>query len=709
MLIHTTPTNRTARSRLKMMAAAAPLALVIAGLHPASALAQTAEPDTGKATAVPEVIVTAQRREESMQKSPVAVSAFSSASLTKAGVFDVLDLQKLVPSLVIGGNNQQGETPIAIRGISGSTAGIGSENPVAVYINGVYIGASSGAVFEFGDIDHLEVLRGPQGTLYGRNATGGAISVFTRQPTPDPAGEIVASYGSFNTAHLTGWYSGPIADKVQLEVSGFYARTDGWETNLYNGEKVNGTQDYGLRGAVKFVPNANLDFTVAADWGHQEDPAAFHSNSPGPFSWNTVNVNDPVRSDRDLGGVSGTLHDNLGFATLTSISAYRTVDTNYDSDSDSLPTEVYQSPIFITEDQVSQELRLASNDTGPFTWIAGLFYFNSFSTFNYSPLHLGSVYAADSATATTNSYAGYAQADYHPIKPLTLTVGLRYTVDDKQYFLVNRFPNVHGVDTIPPTNEHATFPAFTPRFAANYQVTDDVMVYASATRGFRAGGFNLTASSPAFAPEYVWSYEAGIKTDLFDHKVRLNLTGFHYVYDNLQVRQLPAPGVSIVLNAASAKVDGVETEFEWIPFAGLRFSADGSYLDAQYQKFSESGTNLAGNYLNRAPKLSGSLTGDYSFNISNAGLADASVTYSGQSKEFFNEFNVPLLEGKGYADVDARLAFTPSGTDGLTFSLVGKNLTDERHLTNGLQLASIYYDVTVNEPRSFMVEVRKRF
>lgn len=702
------------RHILKNSAAGLPLVLTLCTLTPIAAHAQQANAPAAAGPSAPvqqvgEVVVTAERREQSLQKVPVAVTALSGSEIAKAGVADITELKNTIPNLVISGNNQQGETPIAIRGISGSTAGIGSENPVAVYIDGVYIGASSAQVFAFADLDRVEVLRGPQGTLYGRNATGGAIGVFTRQPTASLQGEVSADYGSFDTARANGWVSGPVTDKLQFETSAYFDHTDGWEENLYNGRYVNGATDYGVRGALKYLATDSLAVTLNFDVGHQEDPAAFHSESPGPFSWNHVDVNEDVKSLRDLGGTSVTVKYVMPLATLTSITAYRQVSVNYNSDSDALPKQIYQSPIFINQSQESEELRLASNTEGPVSWIAGFFYFHEFATLGYDPVHLGAVYAIDNANATTDSYAGYIQADYHPIRKLTLTAGLRYTEDVKSYFISNSFPNALGQPTIPPSNENGDFGAVTPRFAANYQLTDTAMLYASATRGFRAGGFNLASDYGAFKPEYIWSYEAGVKTDLFDHRLRLDLTGFHYDYSNLQVRQLPAPGVSVVLNAASAEADGVELESTWIPITGLRLTADASYLDAHYVKFTENGESLDGNALNHAPRFTGSVSADYTWDVSRVGRFDVTGTLGGQSKEYFNEFNVPRLEGKGYIDLDGRIGYQPPGDYGLSISLIAKNLLNERHLTNGLQLASIYYDVTVNEPRSLMVELRQKF
>lgn len=708
---------------------------------------------------IADVVVTASRTgAAALQKVPIAVTAFSADRLEGSQVSNIKDLVQLTPSLNVG--QVTASAVVYMRGIGSSNVFGGSDPSVTTQLDGVYIARAFNQFQDFVDIERLEVLRGPQGTLYGRNAIGGTINIITKKPTNTFTGKVQASYGNYDA--FTGGFhvAGPLVeDKVMASLAGSYIRRDDYFENLVAGRP--GTQNAdrgGLRGQLRITPSDRVELITRADWakGNERFDSYDHllvqyrpgGANPVPLAnsivgdFHKVALNSPQFNKTKFWGISQEVNveltDALSFKSLT---AYRksSYDLRVDSDgTELLAAEAGQAE---TSRQFSQEFNLTWNSER-FQGVLGAFYFHDKTSTdlfanNYASPSLPAAAAFRIATTPdsfTDSIAIFAQGTYKVTPDVGLTLGLRYTRDKKkieQNF--NRISFVTNASTpgFPFVAElKRTDDAFTPKFGIDWQVTPDVLAYASVTRGFKSGGTSIFANNLAdlsFAPETIWAYEGGIKSDLLDRRLRVNLSAFRYDYKDLQIQSLVAPGVVAIRNAADARIWGGEVEMTAKPVRQLTLTANYALLSAKYRSFTNASVpnqlvpfvtgdprfnpatrtyNASGNRLNAAPKgqFSGSAT--LNFDVAGGNLF-LRGEYFHQTRVFYDASNAPIFAQKPYDLVNASIGWTSPDKD-WTISVIGKNLANEEYLVtiaaNGLVPAGL-----AGAPRTYALQVVKTF
>lgn len=668
-----------------------------------------------------EVVVTAERRSASAQDVPITMNAFSADMLQRAGIENSNDLQRLTPGLVISGIQMQFQP--YLRGIGSENISVASDSTVAVNIDDVYIARPAAAAQEFYDIERIEVLKGPQGTLYGRNATGGAINIFTRDPDQffSAGGDIEIG----NQAHtrVRATINGPLSEKVSARLSVLRIDGDGFYTDRVSGrDDIAGEDVLGLRAKLlyKVSDRTRLDFgfdylsdesaktAILTPELRDGDPIAVAAGGnidrSDPFNvW--LNVL-PIEENESYGGSIKLTHD-LGAMTFKSITGARRSETFFAQDIDNTDNDFLQQFVSANSTSFSQEFQLSGETEGGANWVAGLFYFHEDADSNLDiRIAGGAVTVQPIADLTSVAYAAFGQITWPIGERLELIGGLRYSFDEKEQdltFLTNGVPEY--------LSDKKDWSAWTPRAGLRYQLNDDVNLYFTASRGFRSGGFNSFSNQrEPYDPEYIWSYEAGVKSELFDGLARLNAAVFYYDYSDLQVTQYAgATALGSIVNAADAEITGTELDLIVAPFDGLEVNIGVSYLDATFDSFVTvdpdnplvGDQDLSDNKLPRAPEWTGNVGAQYSFNAGSHGSVVVRADYAYKSDFWFDAFNRHYVSQDSYGLVDARIAFDhSSGSWGV--ALYGRNLSDELYATNAIRNAGLFGTVKVlGTPRTY--------
>lgn len=689
-------------------------------LNPAAVLAQeSVAPATGQEQAsegLQDIIVTAQRRGENLQRVPIAVSAVSSEKLAAAGIAGTGDIKLAVASA---------DVPVAsgfaspfIRGVGSKFIGPATEGAVSTYVDNVYIGNSVASVLSFNNLARVEVLKGPQGTLFGRNTTGGLISVVTRDPTDHLQLDARLGYGNYDTVTGDIYVGGPVAAGLKADLAAYVKRQgEGYGTNLFTGEEVGKTyHDYGVR-SKWIIGDGPLTVKLTADYsdlktsayvqrialGHTA-PAAYAAGvNYGGSPWDTDLTISPLITTKS-GGVSAKADWELSPAfTLTSITAWRKSRYHNVFDGDITRTVARIIDSTQVDEQFSQELQLLSGPASPFTWVLGTYLYDAKGRFDPNILFLdGPARAApgpfngvaQNITVSEQkvfSIAPYAQATVEILEGTRLTLGARYTYEKRQQDGVSRSFSPTGAQmgptlTTPAANKEITANKLTWRIALDHQFGPDVLGYVSYNRGFKSGGSNATQVTAAFyGPEELDAYEAGVKSTLFGRRVRLNGAAFYYDYKNVQVASV-AGGILNIYNAATARTYGFELELDAQVTSQLRVNAAYTYLDAKFVDFPAAQTNAvnpaggvtqsfqsaAGKKLPNAP--TGVIVGGATYTIP---MGPNSLTLNGNVYHSSSYFTEPdnFRSQRAYELYNASVEFTFH--DRWSISVWGKNLSNE--------------------------------
>lgn len=655
-------------------------------MAPASAMAQ----ETATISALEEIVVTAQRRAESVQDVPIAISAFSSGELERRNISEALDLIQYVPNLT-GSNNTGLGTANAyyLRGL-GNTESIATfDPPVGTYIDDIYVSRQNGNNFSFFDVERVEVLRGPQGTLFGRNTTGGAVNVILKKPGEDFGGFAEASYGRFDRIGLRGSIDLPLSASFKTKLSAYFNDDNGYVKNVTTGERLNDVRNYGMRAAVQ--ANVTEDLTWDLAFVHTRDKSSnilnFDCNPAnpadcdgrfvttglrknfgagatqytglvagfgGPAAGTLVGIQGPkanlplgndVKSIMLTSNIGYTFGDNGNFEAITGF-----IDMSQDFNLDFFDGRAGPSVVFVTgpgglptvngisttppnvvanpavrgfatggfaitnegsHKQFTQEFKLSNSAfDGQLEYVTGLFYINERNKTDFADVFTVAptfkVLLADRLVGnTTKAWAGYFQADFNVTEMIKLTAGIRYTDEKKDVTIADNRPFcASGTSTVGgavcmttaavaaagvPTEQNAKL--WTPRVAINVTPTDDLLLFASVTRGFKSGGWNARSTAPnlllPFAPEKVWSYEAGWKSQWLEDRVRFNVTGFYMKADDFQVPSAflnPATNALtfITRNFGALRNYGAEIELQVVPTEGLTMFANLGLQKAKY-------------------------------------------------------------------------------------------------------------------------------
>lgn len=612
-------------SHFTAAASAAIVSALLAGA-PATAFAQDSsagqsspesKPSDGN-VALDEIVVTAQRREQKAQDVPIAVAAFSSEQMSKMGLASSNDLPTIVPGLA------NAPTPIRtylyLRGIG--TNSLSSAPSVLTYVDGVYQPFNP-AASDYSGVERIEIAKGPQGTLFGRNATAGVIQITTANPLNWQGLDMQVGYGNYDTVSGKLYGSVKFADNVAASVSTFYNhQSDGWGVNRVTGKDAFTSKSYGARGKLVVQIDDSFTGTLAADYAYSWGQVAaglipavgtrlFNAASGQTFTlpgkYDISADYSPYGRNRE-GGVALTLDKHLGDVRLLSISSYRRSDETLRVDSDATGAPFLHIAVDIKNRSFTQEFQ-ASGDHGSFNWVAGLFYFYLdkkpdlafIGIFPSLPRPFGTPFGTPyvvHSNPSINAYAAYAQGTLEVLPDTNLTLGARYTIEKHR---IEGFTT--GSPVLSPGSagiERKTFRKPTFRVSLDHKFTPDVMVYASYNRGFNAGFFNQANAvgfrdtfNPAFPnnppnapvdPEGIDAYEVGLKSDWFNRRLQINVAGFLYDYTNLQ-QQIYQFGNLFTLNAAAARIKGVDLDIVARPIPDLTLSLSANYLDTNYKSY----------------------------------------------------------------------------------------------------------------------------
>lgn len=669
----------------------------------------------GGGSQVQEVIVTAQRRAESVQAVPAAIDAISGVNLDQRGIANVNDLQFAVPSFHSG--TLTGSTGITIRGVGATTVGTGGTSGVAVNIDGVYQTGTTTVDLAQTDLQRVEVLRGPQGTLYGRNATGGAVNFITNAPTDTLSGSFLAGYASYDEYHLQAVLNAPLDDQIRTRlVVDYRDREDGFVKNIDpGGEDVDKGKTLSGRFRLEADITSNLEFDLGLSAMHNSGSWAYFTNisAPAPVAyaanpflananfistpWRT-DINDPEDGARDYQSVSGTFTWRLPFGQLKSITAYQNYGYTYEGDGDGANLSIAPYKGKTTDHAITQEFDL-TGQTSRLDWVVGAFYLNE-SNFNrlfynftlgLSGLPPGSYLDFEQPRYDTVSYAGFADGTLHVIGGLKLIAGVRYSVDNQTATYGSFFGLLVGGQQIPiaatcPTEtDKLTYDSFTPRAGVQYDINPAMNMYFTYSRGFKAGGANIYSCEDDYNPEKITSYEVGFKSRLFDNSVTFNVSAFHYDYSNFQVSQII--GLSLnVTNAAAATIDGAEVEGAWTPDAHWSLTGNASYINAVYSNFFNTDglnpqlglQNLKGKLLDNSPRESGSVGIAYRSDEYSFGRLTGRLDANYSSRVYFREFNEPIDSQAPYGLVNLGLLWD-SPNQRYSARLYVNNLTNQAY------------------------------
>lgn len=624
---------------------------------------------------VERIVVTARRREESLQDVPVSVSAFSENRIDELQADDLSGLQYTVPNFYFD-EGDASNAVVYLRGIGQNDSLAFADPGVGIYVDDVFIARSQAAFLELFDVERVEVLRGPQGTLYGRNTIGGAVKFISRAPTDETEVHLEAGVGDYNFRTLGGRVSGAlVAGTLRGKAAISYIARDGYNTNLFDGRDNGDQNSLSARFGLYYTPRDDLDLVLTTDLRHERpdtarsptlvtnaggfgDPlvlGSFQTFSPITQDF-TVNTNASNKSDTDATGTTlrATWRANDSW-TWESITSYRTFDFEVQLDTDATPLPLLD--VFVTQDQAqfSQELRFNYDAGGDLSLVGGLYYFNdedeSFSgvdnhgasLFGFPVTAFGLATSSMAVTdQTTRSYAAFLDGTYRIDDRWSTSLGVRYTIEEKEssrvfenfldpniFVVRDTTPFLQGVGTRGTTiaNE-ADFDAFTPKFSLSYQANDDMLLYGSAARGFKSGGFDGRANTPGqfvpFEPEFVTSYEAGIKSTMVDGRLVVNAAYFFNDYTDLQVTSFAADPntgtfVTQFTNAAAATIQGLEVEIFATPTDQLSLNASLGLMDASYDEFNilvgGAVTDVSERPLVNTPEVTASLGATYTMPV----------------------------------------------------------------------------------------------
>ena len=703
--------------------------------------------ETLQSSQLEEIVVTARKREELLQNVPISIAAFSANDLGKRSLQNLEDVGQFLPNLTVSqaGTNGNSGAFVYIRGVGQSDALSTYDPAVGIYVDGVYLGRMQGNDIGTMDVERVEVLRGPQGTLFGKNTDGGAISIITRQPdaSADAAhGHVEVTAGQFHRFDVTGGINIPlVTDKAALELSGTRLTQDGYGQRIDGQQMGNRNRDIG-RVALLLKPTDDFSAVLRADvTTYDEKNASFHLQSvntsapvTGALNAYLAAINQPLLDGRwisadpyfnngtgpnyssgSLFGTSLTLNWDEDWGSVKSISAYRKNIVRQGFDSDGTPITELDSYNRVYQDQFSQELQVSGKSfESRLKWVGGLYVFGE-NVHDSQAFDLAAVNTAltaiTGAPADANfdqflnvrnrSYAAYGQATYAIAQKLNVTLGLRDTYDQKFVGRNNlSFPGpsgnffaFDGTPIQPYVGKSANWSAVSPRLSFDYQWTPDVMTYVSASQGFKSGGFNGRASTALefneFQPEKVWTYEIGLRSDWLEKRLRANVTAFYSDYRGLQVQSntsaiidgKPVP-LETIDNVPRSRITGSEVELILVPLPGLKLSGSLGLLDAKYVELSPGSSMTTSLQFPFTPKVSYTTGAEYSFPLSSNYDFTGRVDYAHKTTINYDLLNSPSLRQPGYGLLNARLTVDMHPT-GLSLSIFGTNLTGTKYFAAG--------------------------
>ncbi len=696
------------------------------------AVSNPASAQENSATALEEVVVTARRRAENLQDVPIAVTALSGDALAMRGAADISEVAQVVPSVTLEPSRATNSTLTAfIRGVGQQDPLAGFEQGVALYVDDVYIARPQGALLDIYDVERVEVLRGPQGTLYGRNAVGGAIKYVTRKLSDEPSLRLKANIGSYNQADFIATGSLPVSDSFRLGAALASLNRDGFGDNLTTGEDNYNKDVLAFRVSAEFTPTDELAIRIAYDHTDDDsDPVAGYRPFPGPIGGET-----PLGDLRDTQAGASQEDSTLGIGgnnnveskgaqlsvewdvneaiQLRSITAYREDYTESIIDFDSTALIDFDAPVIYDNEQTSQEFQFLYN-SDRISAVAGVYYLDAKAANDFDVvlglLVPGGVTAYTGGTVDTEAWSVFADVTYDLSDRWALSVGGRYTEDKRsadifraQYLGLSSefFANPAAIQIAVNSDYEAerTYSDFSPRLNLSYQLSDDMNLYASYSQGWKAGSFDPRGANfltpeveQGFAPETLDSFELGLKATWADGRARTNVALFFSDYEDMQI-----PGslgvdsdgdgvndsfVGSVTNAGKAEIAGIEFEGHFLLTEQLSAQLAFSFLDAEIKEWIFNGVDIsADRAIQNTPEEMAYVGLSYQFGLPTGGLtASINWSYKGDIVQF--EAPAPVIDQESYSLVNASIVWL-SDDERWLVGLHGKNLTDEDVKTAG--------------------------
>ena len=663
-----------------------------------------------------------------IQSTPVAVTVLSARMLEQLGLRTVEGLAGVVPSLTV--SQQAGLAQITIRGIGTNLVLPGTNPSSTVHLDGVYLARPAMAFADFLNVERVEVLRGPQGTLYGRNSVGGTINIVTRQPANSVETSGRLTLGNYATLRAEGAITGPLVkDKVMGSFAFIRGSRRGFVNNLAHPDDSLGSEDtWAGRAQLRVVLGTHGEILLSGDVGRfagipltyakpiATKPGFDFDHPPSLWAVRTSHLAAGANMQR---GVSTKLILRVNdTTTLTNLTAYRQSNHRFFIDADLTELTLQTNDIRDLQHQFSEELTLVRR-TPKLVWIGGLYFFDEHdrAPVMITLYNAGTENRPDS-TIDARASAVFGQATYQVSDRVSVTGGVRYTDERKDLDNMGGVYRIRTTRLADPTSlyafvDRASYDAWTPKVSIQGRATPDTFFYISAARGFKSGGFNPSWPAPgrSYSPEFAWSFESGLKRSMAGGRVRGNTAVFFGDYKDLQVQSFIRPGLLDISNAASANVRGVEVEAA--AAAGrLQFAGSLSWLDATYDGYDAAGAggvirNATGNRLNNAPEWSGSVSAFYEFAAGRSGTASVRGDVSWQSRVFFTPFNDDIETQKPYGLVNLRAGFEPRHRR-WEFAIYARNIGNKEYITGTASFPLPAIGGRPGEPRHWGTQITLR-
>ena len=765
------PLHRIAPLALAIATSLAAVPALAQGPQPQPAVDPAADPaaqespaeaatEAERARELGNITVTARRREETAQDVPIAISAFDEDELRNLQAQQIDGLQGAVPNLnIVQGRGQSSTTNVFIRGIGQPDALQTFDPGVGMYVDDVYYSRINGTLFTLFDVERVEVLRGPQGTLYGKNSTGGAIKLVSRTPDQERRGSVEVAIGDYGRFDARVYTNQPFSDTFAVSVAAAGINNDGYVTEPDTGQEYNEDDNQAMRLRMGWTPSESFSAVVSFDYTHQDNALTLGNPEarlvqtdlgrgavvllPAPtsdYDFETRTSFAPGTDQKLMhNGVSAILNWQMSEQwALKSISAYRTLNTNTYVDIDASQYELGDVLVALDQNQTSQEFQFLYDNGGSLNGVFGLYwlkedvpshqeaYADSLLAFNGLPISFTRTVDDD---LETTSYAAFADLSWDFAESWTVSGGLRYTQDEKDYFrTTSTFSSLAALRGTFAFSESDSWDKVTPSLSLQKAFGDNMQGYLSANEGFKSGGFNGRANSASevstYDPETVWTYELGFKAASADRRLLGNFAVFYSDYEDFQARvsEVQNPGAPIptfafpVLNAAQLSISGVE--FEGIALIGdaSQVSAQVGWLDAEYDEFDDPRVDVnpaladLHEHVPFAPEWTARLAAQHSFFLGNGGVITLGGDVSYRDDVWLSVDNREVLKQDAYTLVGLFGVYdTPGGSWQLRAGV--RNLTDELYKTDAQEFSSVgniqtaYYGM----PRNYYVSARWNF
>jgi iron complex outermembrane receptor protein len=667
---------------------------------------EAAPPTTATAgRGIGDIVVTAERHASSVQRTPAAITAVSGQDLAARNVTDISSLTSLVPSLHV--NSYATGIQIGIRGVYAQSPSPSADPAVAFNIDGVYQARPASAAATFFDVNRVEVLRGPQGTLYGRNATGGSVNVITNRPTDHFEADFQGGVGNYGLMQMTGVVNTPIDDEIDVRAAVNYISHNGYTDNA-PAKNGNDEDSFATRLQVLFKPTSNFDFRLSGSYNHEGGvgPAArLLTSTSKDFSFP---LNTASNLDQTSYAISGEANWDIGPATITYIGAYSHLRYGYVYDGDFSATKNQVTTIAEREREITNELRISSNGGGKLQYVAGLYQFDEHSPYLQTQVQtpsVGHTLVLDAPQISAVAYAAYGQATYSLTDRLRITGGARFTYDKKTQEAAYLLDGV----AITSNSGRKSWTAFNYKAGVEYDLTPRNMIYVNTSTAYKAGGINQSIPAATYGPEHLRAYVVGSKNRFFDNVVQINVEGFYYDYRDYQGAlslSTPSPVGPLIFNAVAnakkARLFGAEGELTFKLTRSDQIDGFVTYLNTKFLDYNIGTTDFTGHLLAKAPKWAATAGYQHVFDFSDGAKITARGEFHYESKQFLSPTNAITSFQPSYHESNAFVRYDAPNSKWFVNAWV-------RNIENDLHLTHVSLGAFINSPRTEGVTGGVRF